>query len=544
MLLRLYIKNLVLVESCEILLQPGFTVITGETGSGKSIILSSLSLLLGSKQETSLIRQGASSSIVEATFLVPKILPILEEAGIAHEQNQEVIIRRELLSSGKSRAFVNDQAVQIAFLKKLAPYLIEVSAQHAHIELTSQGAPLTILDTFAENAMHLEAFQKAYKEVLALKKQKADFKEQMASLNRKIQTAEREIEEISAVNPTEGEDDALFSQYTELSKTCESIEQISQLLQILDSSDSSTLSQLSRCKSLIERLSQKNPKFETHCLSFKNAYSDVQEICFELTKAQEASYDAQTQFSQIDARLKELHELKKKYGPTLLDVLAWKEKQKAALKEYGAANVSEDELEEKLIQAETEANKLAKVVSANRQRASQAFSMAVTEELMQLNMPSALFEVELTCQDRTACGDEAVEFFLTPNRGEPKVLIQDAASGGELARLSLAIKCVMMDKNPVGTILFDEIDANIGGQTATVVGKKLAQLGQSCQVLAVSHFAQVAMNANDHFCIAKSEHESRTTSHIQRLTTQDEKQTELNRMLGGNKPLAIFAESA
>lgn len=538
MLLRLFIKNLVLVETCEILFTPGFNVITGETGAGKSIILSSLSLLLGQRQESSLIRQGANSSIVEATFSVAKILPFLDEAGIAYDSSQEVIIRRELLASGKSRAFVNDQAVQITFLKKLAPYLIEVSAQHAHIELTSQGAPLDILDNFADNHAPLQAFQVAYKETLALKKQKSDFKEQELALNRKIQTAQRELEEIEAANPTEGEDDALFAQYTELAKTCESMDQISELLSILDSPDNSPLSQLARCKSLVERLAHNNSKFASHTTTFKTAFSDLQDLCFELSKAQEASFDAQTQFTQIDKRLKELHELKKKYGPSLSDVLSWKEKQKQALKSYQTANVSEDELDEKLKIAEEAATNLAQVVSKNRQMASVAFSKAVTLELMQLNMPSALFEVELTKQERTNAGDEAVEFFLTPNRGEPKVLIQDAASGGELARLSLAIKCVMMDKNPVGTILFDEIDANIGGQTATVVGKKLAQLGKSCQVLAVSHFAQVAMNADSHFCIAKHEHDMRTTSHIKPLDTPEQKQAELNRMLGNIPTLA------
>ncbi|MCE5295457.1 MAG: DNA repair protein RecN [Chlamydiales bacterium] len=541
MLLRLFIKNLVLVETCEIQLQPGFSVITGETGAGKSIILSSLSLLLGQRQESSLIRQGASSSIVEATFAIPKLLPLLDEAGISYEEDGEIIIRRELLASGKSRAFINDQTVQLAFLKKIAPHLIEVSAQHAHIELRAQNAPMDMLDSFADNAESLQAFQSAHKEAQGLKKAKIDFREHQQSLNRKIQTATREIEEIDSINPVDGEDDELFLRFSDLAKITESMDQVAELLATLDDPEHSILASLARSKTLLERLAAKNEHFLPYAESFKSAYSDLQDLAFELSKAQDASGDAQVQFAEIDDRLKKLHELKKKYGPTLSDVLAWREKQNLALKEYQAIDVSEEELDEKLAVATKHATALSSVVTKRRQDASVIFSKSVTEQLHQLNMPSALFEVVLEPQERNSHGDEAVHFYLTPNRGEPRVLLQESASGGELARVSLAIKCVMMGKNPVGTILFDEIDANIGGETATVVGKKLSELGKSCQVIVVSHFAQVAVRADHHFCIQKTESEERTTTRIHPLETETERHQELNRMLGGNASLLVQA---
>lgn len=540
MLCRLYIKNLVLVETCEIIFQKGFTVITGETGAGKSVILSSLNLLLGQRQDSAMIRQGASSSTIEATFIEPKILPLLDEAGISYDEEGEVIIRRELLASGKSRTFVNDQAVQLTFLKGLAPYLVEVSAQHAHIELASSNAPKDMLDSFAENESCKKAFQEAHEVHSALVKKKQHFAEEEQARMRKIQTLEREIEEISTINPQEGEDEALFAKYTELSKTAESLGLMQDLASSLDGADGSALSHLARSKTLLERLANKNSAFEGYVEGIKNAFSEIQDLAFELAKRLEASSDVEGELQEINARLKKLHDLKKKYGPALSDVINWKERQQEALSELSSQNLTHDELDEKVADAKKLADKYAKSLTQSRLEAKEAFSKAVTKHLSELNMPTALFEVELQPQPRTSDGDEEVRFYLTPNRGEPKVLVQDAASGGELARLSLAIKCVMMDKNPVGTILFDEIDANIGGETASLVGKKLGLVGKSCQVLAVTHFAQVAVTADQHLYIQKQEHSGRTTTHIKALESEAERHSELNRMLGGNTELSAL----
>ncbi len=531
MLVRLLIKNLVLVESSEVLFSEGFTVITGETGSGKSILLSSLNLLLGERQDSSLIRQGATSSIVEATFIEPKITPLLEEAGIQCDEH-EVVIRRELLASGKSRAFVNDQSVQIAFLKKIAPFLIEVSAQHAHIELTEENAPQRILDAFAENGQLLSDFQKAYKELLSLQKTKEKFLEEEQARNRLIQTLEREIEEIETCNPLAGEDDALFQEYSELAKEKESSTQIGELLALLDNPEESPLAALGRAKSGFDKLASKNPRFCETKEAFSSAMSSLQDITFTLVQAYEKAQETEERFTTLDTRLKELFELKKKYGPTLADVLIYKDAQISKLNQIQSQNLTEYELIEKIRLQNRHVDELALSLTTKRRAAASCLSVSITKELVELNMPSALFEIVLEKEARTSLGDEKIHFYLTPNKGEMRILIQEAASGGELARLSLALKCVMMDKNPVGTILFDEIDANIGGETASIVGKKLAQLGKSCQVLAVTHFSQVARIADHHFAIQKREEENRTTSHIRPLTTEAMRHQELNRMQG------------
>ncbi len=543
MLYRLYIKNLVLVETCEILFHKGFTVITGETGAGKSVILSSLNLLLGHRQDSSMIRQGASSSIIEATFIEPKVLPLLDESGISYDESHEIIIRRELLASGKSRAFVNDQTVQLTFLKQLAPYLVEVSAQHAHIELAQAHVPADIFDSFAENEPSKKAFQEAHQQHMSLIKKKQDFCQEEQMRIRRIETLEREIEEIATVMPVEGEDDALFTKYTELSKTSESLSLMQDLAGALDGEEQSALSQLARSKTLLERLAQKNSHYESYVAGFKGAFSEIQDLAFELAKSVESASDVENELQEIDFRLKKLHELKKKYGPTLTDVIAYKEMQLKSLSSLSKETVTIEELDEQLAAIKALVDKQAKTLSERRHKAKEHFSSAITKELSELNMPTAQFEVELTPHERTLDGDEQIQFFLTPNRGEQKVLVHEAASGGELARLSLAIKCVMMDKNPVGTILFDEIDANIGGETASLVGKKLAHVGKSCQVLAVTHFAQVAVTADHHLHIQKQEVDGRTTTHIKALEKEAERHSELNRMLGGNTSIAFFAAS-
>lgn len=545
MLNRLFIKNLVLVESCEVFLHSGFNVLTGETGAGKSIILSSLGLLLGERSDLSLIRQGAVSAMVEASFEDAGPLALLAEAGISCEPNQELVIRRELLASGKSRAYVNDQAVQLSFLKKLGEQLIEISSQHAHIELLEQGASVKLLDRYSDSQELLASFQASYSRVLFLRKAISDFHLQEQQRQRTIQTCQREIEEIEKVNPQEGEDDELFQQYTLLSDAADTADTMRELLSLLDGQDSSALMQLVHCRSFVQRLAEKNSKFEPHFDLFQRSVSELQELAFECTKSLENVENQELQFVELDKRLKELHGLKKKYGPMLGDCLAWKERQKAYLHEQELTNHSLDALQEELQIKEKEVNERAEKLYTVRLKGAKSISKAVTLELMQLNMVHAEFEVELERCPRCMHGDENVRLYLTPNRGESRCLVQDGASGGELARLQLAIKCVMLDKTPVGTILFDEIDANIGGETASIVGKKLATIGKSCQVIAVTHFAQVAVEADRHFRIQKIEKSERTTSHIQPLIKESEKHAEINRMLGGNSPtLAIFARSA
>jgi len=528
MLKRLYIKNLVLVESCEIHFKPGFNVLTGETGAGKSIILSSLSLLLGQRQDSSQIRQGAPCAIVEATFDLPSVEALLDEAGIVYDPQEEICIRRELSASGKSRTFVNDQAVGLSLLKQLAPALLEITSQHGHIELLQENAPLLLLDRFADTALLRGKFQKAYSELQAIKKAILQFHQEEAARARQMETCRRQIEEIEEAKCKEGEDEEIFSHYSQLATQAESAEIIAEIVSILEQD----LSGLMRLKAPTDRLAQKNQELAPLCDSFKRAFKDLQEMSFELSRKLEETESAQSTFSQLEERLQLLHSLKKKYGPTLLDVIEWKEKQKRLLVELEGQAITLAVLEERQSKAKAEVDTLASKLTKERTKGAKTLSKLLTNELVQLNMPHALFEVAINACERTNLGDEQIEFMLTPNLGEPPVNVQKGISGGELARLALAFKCVMIDKNPVGTILFDEIDANIGGKTASIVGQKLAELGKTCQVIAITHFAQVARSADVHFCIQKYEAASRTTSHIQMLDSQELRQDELARMLG------------
>lgn len=536
MLRRLLIKNLVLVESSEIHFHEGFNVLTGETGAGKSIILSSLGLLRASRLDTSLIRQGAETSLVEASFDAASVAKELEETGISCED--EVVIRRELTHTGKSRAFINDQTVQLAFLKKITSRLIEISSQHAHLELLDSQGSQELLDNFADLLETRKLFQISYRKCLDLQSEIDQFAKKEQERSRLMETCRREIEEIEAVSPEDGEDDLIFKEYTSLATTAENAQLIKQILAYLDNDESSALLMLSQARPLIDKLSQ----FKAMQESFRSALANLQELSFELSREAEKAESQETRFQEIEERLKELHTLKKKYGSSLSEVLSWNETQKAKLKLLEKENFSLDELEDNLAKATKETDRLAAILTKRRKDAAKTLSEKVTRELNTLNMPHAIFEAELEQTSRSSCGDEQVTFYLTANRGEPKVAIQDAASGGELARLSLALKCVMCDKNPVDCILFDEIDANIGGETAAIVGKKLSQLSKSCQVIAITHFPQVAFSADCHFQIAKKEHKGRTTSHIKTLTDQAQIEAEISRMMGGAS--AFIANSA
>lgn len=529
MLKRLLIKNLVLVESCEIHFQEGFNVLTGETGAGKSIILSSLSLLLGQRQDSSLIRQGALTAIVEASFEADSVTDILQEAGILHEPDEELRIRRELSPTGKSRTFVNDQAVGLQLLKKLGTHLLEITSQHGHIELLQDDAPLLLVDRFAGLSELKAQFQKAHSHHQSLQKAIAQFHQEEAARSRSIETSRRQIEEIEKAKLKAGEDEEIFSHYSKLAIEADCAESIQEIVSTLEHG----MPAISRLKGPIDRLFQKHSDYSELSETFKGALSALQELSFDLSRKLEASQEAHSTFLELEERLKLLHDLKKKYGPTLDEVILWKEKQQKLLFDLESKEHSLEELEKEECLAKAEADRLALKLTEARKKAGKSLGKLLTEQLVQLNMPHAVMDVVMQKCERTSQGDEQIEFYLTPNRGEAAVNIQKGISGGELARVALAFKCVMIDQDRVGTILFDEIDANIGGETASIVGQKLAELGKVCQVIAVTHFAQVATFAHAHFRIHKAEDKARTTSHIQILQTHEERKDEITRMLGG-----------
>ena len=543
MLNRLFIKNIVLVESCEIYFEKGLNVLTGETGAGKSVILSALSFLMGDRIDTSLLRQGAENGVVEASFDIEPGYPLfalLQESGIDHSKDDELIVRRELSSSGKSRTFINNQAAQLALLKKISGHLIESCGQHAHMRLLEKNAPLLLLDTYGNLQPLLEEFQKAYKEEISIKKQLDEIKGQSGERLHLIETCQREIEEIEKAHLKEGEDEELFSQFSQLSQKEELSSIVSECLLVLEGEQTSILSTLLRLKNNFHKLATKSLEFKDAQSSYHNALVELKEISYKLHDWQSREEFSQEELAVMELRLKQISDLKKKYGPDISDVISWKDKQHVQLLKLENQDLELEKLEECLLKAHERTELYAKRLTEKRTIEAKNFAKAIEKEIQTLNMPRAHFEIIPIKKERTLDGDEDVKFFMTPNVGEKEIDIQEAASGGELARLTLALQTILVDRALVPTILFDEIDANIGGETAGIVGKKLVAMGKKRQVLCVTHFPQVAILADTHFSILKYEKDGRTLSTIQLLETKAQKTEEITRMLGG-KTVADFA---
>lgn len=531
MLTRLFIKNIVLIEACELFFEQGFTVLTGETGAGKSVLLSAIGLLLGQRQDTGLIRQGESHAVVEASFDItnePEIVAFLQEAGVEHDERSELIIKRELHTSGKGRSFINNSSVQLALLKKIAPYLIEISAQHTHMQLMDDLEPLNILDRFGHLEEERREVQECYTRHLQCKKRLQEHVEGQAARTRLMETCSREIEEIIKAELEEDDDEELFSKYAAYSENGVT----SSLLQEVGGMLEKVLRE-ARQKASFEMLLERKKELEPLYISYNQAIEEVKEVAFEISSWIDRLDVPHHEMARMEARLKEIDALKKKYGNTVRHILEWKSHQEKELSRLQAFDESFDALESSLQATEQALDQAAATLTHKRSENAVQLSKLVTRELRELNMPHAEFTVSLKPQERSRLGDEVVHFFLAANRGETTIDIQHGVSGGELARVALSLHSLQSQNKKRISILFDEIDANIGGETASIVGKKLSDIAQGRQVIAVTHFAQVAVCADAHLSIRKVEDGTRTRSLIERLDSDEAKEQEICRMLGG-----------
>ena len=531
MLCWLSIKNLVLVKECTIGFQQGFNVLTGESGAGKSVVLAALSLVLGQKQTSCQIRHGEESATIEAAFdQIPCALyDLLDAAAIPYDDEEHLIIRRQLSASGKSRSFINNSLVPLAFLKTIAPLLAQISAQHAAVELFHPSYQQQLVDSFASLEEPLREFREVHEELRTCKKEIHAIQTNQAAHARMIDTAMRELEEITSVNLKEGEDEELFARFTEKSKELELVGGLHESSELLEK----TASALSKVRASLERLARQSPTKGQSLLDRAcGAAAELSELSYELTSLQQNAESSPDELEALDRRLKDIERLKKKYGASVAEILAYKEIQAETLRTLENQDVRLEELQETCARLQKEEDLQAGKISARRLQAAEALAKRVTEELAELNMQGGLFEISLTPRPRSSQGDEAAQFFLTPNKGLSRIAIEEAASGGELSRIVLAIQCALVEKTGPLLLVFDEIDANIGGQTAKIIGQKLARLSLDRQVIAITHFAQVASSAHHHFRIWKEEALQSTVSHIEALSNA-KREEEFTRMQGG-----------
>lgn len=527
MLRELIVKNIVLIEEASLSLERGFTVISGETGAGKTALITALEWVLGERIDSQKIRDPQKKALVQAAFeLEPHspVIALLEEAGIAVET--PLIIQREVLPGGKSRALISGQLAPLHLLQTLAPYLIALISQHSHQLLRSESAHLQLLDQFADIENTLKQFATCWAEEKAARAKLDDLKDQQRNAGEKLGRQKEQLEEIEKIALQEGEEEGLFEEYKKLIGVGEKQEKTEALIQLFSEGNHSLLAALKQAEKVLHQLA-----LNESLLQLQQAQSLLCEILHSTTRFQTSLESDPHRLQAIDERLSAIDKLKKRYGKSLIEVRTYATQLKNSIASLETIDDKVEEAQETLTKLEKQTQSLAQHLSQARAKAASKLAADLSSSLHALNIPHAEVEIRLEKTARNNSGEDRSIFYLRANKGEKSIPVHESSSGGELARLFLALTVLLAEKNESSTMIFDEIDANVGGKTATLIGQQLQILGKVRQVLCITHFPQVADKADHHIRLLKCEENGRTVARIESLNARG-KEEELVRMRG------------
>ena len=556
MLKSLSIKNYALIESVEVEFESGLNILTGETGAGKSIIIDALSLILGERASTDVVRKGTDKAVVEGIFGLSgnkKVKILLEENEI--EVQEDLILRRDISAKGQSRCFVNDTPVPLTVLKTIGDHLVDLHGQHEHQSLLRAETHIDQLDEFGGLEGLIEEYQQPYHRLSALFTVLRDLTHKEHELKEKRDLYDFQIKEIDAINPHAGEETELENELRILENSEKLFEATSQLYQSLYEGEQSAYDVLVKARNQLEDLAQIDTAFEDS----KNECASATAIIGELTKFIQ-NYNSKIEFNpdrleEIRNRLGQLTLLKKKYGGTLEAVIAHREKIGT---EFAFAENYEAEMKKLNEQIDAErkiCSAAAQRLSTKRRELVATISKSVCTELAKLGIPNAQFDVKIEnkfiAKDNGAAqfayvklgkdfyeaapnGIDEVEFYLSSNIGEDLKPLVKVASGGEISRIMLALKTILAKADRLPLLVFDEIDVGISGRIAQAVGKSLKSLSEFHQIISITHLPQIAGFADCHFAVEKNENKQRTTSSIKKLD-EEEHVREVARLLSGEE---------
>lgn len=534
MLTDLIIKNFAIIESLHASFGPGFNVLSGETGAGKSIIIDAVNLLLGGRARGDVIRTGADDATVEAIFDVsnsPSTVSRLEGAGLA--SGEECIVRRILSRSGKNKIFINGSVVPLSQLKELTGDLVNIYGQNEHQHLQRSETHLALLDGFAALTSDLHAYQAAYREYRELQQRLERLDVHERERQQRLDMLRFQYQELTAAELTPGEDDELERERSLLIHAEKLTAATQGGYEQLYGGSSTAVEAVAAVADRLESLSGVDSRLDTLAERLRDHQYGLEDIATQLQRySEQLEFEPQRQ-QQVEERLAVLAGLKRKYAPDLTDMLAYLSDISQEIESLANFDQHRDELSRQVGQKRNELNRLGDHLSKRRRQAADDLAVRVEAELSDLAMPKARFRVHFQILDEPSSdGLENVEFYLAANVGEDEQPLAKVASGGELSRIMLALKRCSPTGDGVGTLIFDEVDAGIGGEAATAVGEKIGRLGRNFQVLCVTHLPQVAAFSDHHFNVQKEERGGRTTTRLVLLDDQS-RVSETARMLGG-----------
>ena len=532
MLSLLHIENIAVIECADISFDAGFNVLTGETGAGKSIVIDAISAILGERTYRDMIRTGTDKATVRAVFTDVPELSWFEENGVPYDP--ETIIHRDVFLDGKNICRVNGTLVSVSILRKLGIQLINIHGQHDSASLFDEANHLIFLDDFAENSAIRGEYAIAFDAMSQIRREIQRMSMDEGEKLRKMETLRYQIEEISKANLEPDEDDQL----EERRKILQNGEKLSDAMNAAtaslygDDDSDGAASLLAEAERELSRLSRYTDAYSALHERVADLMYQVQDVAEEIRDARDDLSFSADELDKIEARLDVIHRLRRKYGATCRDILAYLENAQNELDEIEFADDSIDRLKKKLAKAEVETMEIALRLRENRKKTAEVLSARILSELAQLDMPKVQFTCTFTETEMTSNGADAVAFYMSANAGEALKPLNKVASGGELARIMLAMKNVLAEQDQVATLIFDEVDTGVSGRAAQKVAEKLRSVAKNKQVLCVTHLPQLAALASTHLLIAKEERSGRTYTTVTPLDVEGRKR-ELARIIGG-----------
>lgn len=537
MLLNLHVKNLALIEEVDVDFEKGLIVLTGETGAGKSLILGSVNIALGNKASKDMIRKGTDYSFVELTFSVSETCAKqLKKYDIYMEEDNIVTVTRKI-SEGRSISKINGETVNIKTLKNVMSLLIDIHGQHDHQSLLYTKNHLDILDKFAKDSILelKEQIKEEYSKYTKLIKKLEEFNIDEGQKAREIEFAEYEVNEIESANLKPEEDVQVEEEFKKLSNSKEIVSALSEIYNALSYETAGGLGDIinkavmdiNSIKGMDEKISQ-----------FQTELYDIDNLCRELT-SQIYDYNSGMDFNpeyvrEVEERLDVINHLKLKYGNNIEEILRYKEEKEEYLEKLNNMTDEMESVKNQISELEGTLNNLCTKLSEQRKKAAKELEVLVKQALVDLNFIAVEFEIHITRKESIGeNGFDNVEFMISTNPGESVKPLVKVASGGELSRIMLAIKSILAKEDDIDTLIFDEIDTGISGQTAMKVAEKMAKISKNHQVICISHLSQIAAMADSHYLIKKTADENSTTTSIKKLTRQQSIE-ELVRINGGS----------
>lgn len=537
MILELYMKNCALVEESRVSLGENLNILTGETGSGKSIIIEALGLCLGNKYDKSFLRKGTEKGIAEIIISSPNnnLQNILNEYDIDLEDD-ELIITRIIYADGKSVARINGRTIKMSVLKEIALTFIDLHGQHQNQALFNKDTHLKFLDLFGGKVIDLpkDEYKNIYSEYNKVKKALNTLNENKdeKEIQREIDLLKFQINEIEAAALSKDEYEDLLKQ-REIYRNSEKIyNNLNLSYEKLHDGSVNAVDLIGMASKELSEISKYDERLSEYSETVERIMYELQDTCRDLRNYKENIDFEPYELEQIEVRVDEINNLRRKYGDTIEDILNYKDKISSRLEEIVNRDEMSEQLKIKLEQLESELSKKADYLTKIRQEVAISLEEAILNELKSLDMKGISFKVSFTKANYSQDGNSEVEFMISFNLGEDLKPIYKVASGGEMSRFMLAFKTILADIDEIDTIVFDEIDAGISGIAAQVVGDKLHNIAKKKQILCITHLPQIAANADTHFCISKNSDENRTYTTIKKLKDED-KINEIARLIAG-----------